>query len=183
MIVTGQPITASANDNTPLDVTESYIQNRMMEYGAQSGYSGGEVIKRVVFADCSPPSAAENNNTMSTLTHGATPQSQTLDRCMSWDVAFKQDDASSTEVTRTSTIRLKDLNTDNGAVIRQGVIWLRTDPYRSITIVRPDMRTMIVEDEWWIDLHDEEVARRVARALQHAAQLCRGPSYVEQFIK
>jgi hypothetical protein len=184
LAVGGQRITAPTNDNTPLDVTESYIKDRMIEYGAQTGYSGGEVIKRVEFADCTTPSAAQNNNTVSTLTYGMTlPQAQSSDRCLSWDVVFKEGGARPTEVTRTTTLRLKDLNIDNGAIIRHGVVWVRTAPYRSINIVRPDVRTTIVEDEWWIDLHDEEVAHRVARALQHAAQLCRGPGYVEVFIK
>jgi hypothetical protein len=184
----GEPVIPTGNENTPLAETLEYIRLRMKDYGAQSGYSGGEIIKDVTFSNCAAPQSTEQDaNSVSHSNIQVATMSDALAQCsISWTVTYKEGGAGTAnspgvDVTRTASFKLKDLNND-GVVIRQGVIWVRTDPYRSITITT-GARDAQVEDEWWIDLHNQEVARRVARALQHAAQQCRVKNYVEKFAK
>ncbi len=185
----GLIITPPTNDKTSLDETLEYIRLRMKDYGGQSGYSdsGGEILKDVTFSGCSPSMSAGQGGVMvSRLDNGGgTTTTQTIEHCsISWVVTFKEDGTGTADITRTAILKLKDLNLNGGVVVRKGVIWIRTDPYRSITVTTTSgASNTITEDEWWIDLHDEEVARRVARALQHAAQKCRGETYVEKFTK
>jgi hypothetical protein len=175
----------SAEDKTPLAETLDYIQQRITEYGKQVGYSGAsEVVKEVTFTNCAPPSDTARNTI---FTARPTSVERTLlsppAQCSrSWTVTFKDGSPGGADVTRTTIVKLKDLNLESTG-LRQGVIWVRTDPYRSIAITTPGVITPLMEDEWWIDLHDDDVALRVTRALKHAAGLCRASSYVEPFSK
>lgn len=185
----GVAIGPPTNDKTSLDETLEYIKVRLLEYGGQSGYSGGEILKDVTYSGCSLPTSAEQEGgaTIPQLNDGGeAPSPSPFKNCsISWVVTFKEAGSNAAEITRTTTLKLRDLNPDDGAVVWKGVIWLKTYPYRSITVTTtPGASNIITEDEWWIDLHDEVVAQRVARALQHAAKNhCREKTYVEKFTK
>jgi hypothetical protein len=74
---------------------------------------------------------------------------------------------------------LSTLNTSKISTER-GVIWLRT---RGKTISVQMERETYYEDQWWIDVHDDQVARNVARALIHAGKLCNPDIGKDPFAK
>ena len=186
-----EPITSSSeSDNFELSATLDYIKERMLSYGSQKGYVDSEVIKgSVIFDKCDQPekpvlepvkiSEKGKGNATSPSQEKPEPPPPAPNCNMTWTVEYT--DEPNVKKERKITLTLAHLNLDE-VFQSQGVIWIKTAPYKTINVAISG-GTVLTEDEWWIDLHDEEVARRVGRALKHAAKVCRGDKYVEKFAK
>lgn len=179
-----EPISLSPeSEKVELSATLDYIKERMSSYGSQKGYVESEVIKgSVSFDQCVQPKKTVTmlSDVLIASSQGEKPESAPpVPNCrMTWTVEYT--DESNVKKNRTIALTLAHLNVDE-VFQSQGVVWIKTAPYKAITVATGG--TTLTEDEWWIDLHDEEVARRVGRALKHAAKVCRGEKYVEKFAK